>query len=297
VTLLALLLATLAAQQQPPTFSASVESVYVDVFVADENGPVKGLTTADFELRDNGVLQKLELVGTDAVPLTTMLLLDTSGSVTGHKLQQLQAAGRALVQQVRPGNEAGLITFSHRIRFDVAPTSDAASLLRGLDSIQPGGSTALLDALYAGAALGAARGRTILVLFTDGEDNTSVLRVPDLLPVLERPDVLLQAVGIVPANDRSGTESGHVRMLRRLAESTGGRFWAASAPERLSQAFLSIAEAMRTRYVLRFEPAGIAQQGRHTLAVTVPARRATVHHRKAYFVAPARRSAPPTASR
>jgi hypothetical protein len=177
----------------------------------------------------------------------------------------------------------------------VAPTSDAASLLRGLDSIQPGGSTALLDALYAGAALGAARGRTILVLFTDGEDNMSVLRVPGPLPALERPDVLLQAVGIVPANDRSGTESGHVRMLRRRPS----RPVAASppAPERLSQAFLSIAEAMRTRYVLRFEPAGIAQQGRHTLAVTVPARRATVHHRKAYFVAPARRSAPPTASR
>ena len=122
----------------------------------------------------------------------------------------------------------------------------------------PGGSTALLDALYAGAALGSARGRTILVLFTDGEDNMSVLRVPDLLPALERPDVLLQAVGIVAAKSRSGTESGHVRMLRRLAESTGGRFWAASAPESLSQAFLSIAEAMRTRYVLRFEPAGIA---------------------------------------
>ncbi len=79
-------------------------------------------------------------------------------------------------------------------------------------------------------------------------------------------------------------ESQHVRVLRRLAESTGGRFWVASAPETLANAFVEIAEAMKTRYVLRFDPQGVAREGRHALAVRLVNRSGAVHHRKAYFV-------------
>ena len=91
------LVATVAPQASPPTFAVDVESVYVDVFVTDGNRPVVGLTEADFEVRDNGVRQRAELVSVESLPLAVSLVLDTSGSVAGEKLVQLHAGARALV--------------------------------------------------------------------------------------------------------------------------------------------------------------------------------------------------------
>jgi VWFA-related protein len=283
--LLALPIVVLAAGMAPPSFSVSVEAVYVDVFVRDEQGPVRVLAASDFVLRDNGVVQSVELVAAEKLPLTTLLVLDTSDSVRGEKLAQLQAASRALLRQYRAEDEVGLITFGHEIRLDVPPIANPQRVERVIDSLQPAGSTALVDALYAATVL-AARNRTLVCLFTDGEDNMSILRVPDLVRVMAQSDVTLQAVGVVPEGP-SHEESERVRMLRRLAEATGGRFWAAAVPDALAQAFLAVLEAMRTRYVLRFEPTGIPREGWHTLDVSLRRRGGTVHHRKAYFVAPA----------
>jgi hypothetical protein len=96
VSALALALAATAASQVPPlpVFAVGVEGVYADVFVTEGNRPVVGLTASDFELRDNGVRRAVELVAVESLPLTTFLVLDTSGSVDGDNLVQLQAAGR-----------------------------------------------------------------------------------------------------------------------------------------------------------------------------------------------------------
>jgi Ca-activated chloride channel family protein len=296
---LALLAAALQAAP-PPSFGVAVEGVYVDVFVTDGNRPVVGLTDTDFELRDNGVRQQVELVAVESLPLTTFLVLDASGSVAGWKLIQLQAAGRALLRGLRPGGEAALVTFDQEIAVRVPATSDRARLEGGLARIRPGGATALYDALYAGALLASGRGRSLLVLFTDGEDNLSWLDATDVRRVLLESNVLVQAVGIVPADEGvppaglrepggtpgPATEAPHVQTLRVLAEATGGRFWPAASPDRLADAFLAILEAMKTRYILRFEPDRVRREGPHELQVKLVRRKGKVHCRKAYFVGP-----------
>jgi VWFA-related protein len=297
VSALALALVAAAfAQAPPPTFTVDVEAVYVDVFVTEANRPVTGLTEADFEVRDNGARQRVELVAVESLPLTTFLVLDASGSVEGEKLVQLQAAGRALLRGLRPGDEAALVTFDQEIRTRVAPTSDRARLERGVSGILPRGATALYDALYAGAMLASGRARSLLVLFSDGEDNLSWLDATQVRRVLLESNVLVQAVGVVPREEprprpgtgpsvsRFPTEPAQVRTLRQLAETTGGRFWAASAPDRLAEAFLAILEAMRTRYVLRFEPDRVRREGLHELQVKLTRGKGKVHCRKAYFV-------------
>jgi VWFA-related protein len=297
VLVLALLAAAATQAPAPPTFAVGVESVYVDVFVTDGNRPVAGLTAADFELRDNGARQAVELVAVESLPLTTFLVLDTSGSVDGEKLVRLQSAGRALLAGLRPGEEAALVTFDHEIQVRVPPTGDRARLERAVGGILPGGATALLDALYAGTMLASGRGRALLVLFTDGEDNMSWLDAAQVRRVLEESNVLVQAVGVVPTEKTTGNGDGtrlpppetpHVRLLRQLAEVTGGRFWVASAPDRLVQAFLAILEAMKTRYVLRFEPDRGRREGLHELQVKLVRGKGKVQCRKAYFVGPAR---------
>ena len=293
----ALLLVAAASAQAPPrpTFTVGVEAVYVDVFVTDGNRPVVGLTAADFELRDNGVRQPVELVAVESMPMSTFLVLDTSGSVAGEKLVQLQAAARALLGGLAPGDAASLVTFDQEVRLRVPLTSDRLRLDRGVAGILPGGATALHDALYAGALLASGRGRSLLVLFTDGEDNLSWLGADEVRRVLLESNVLVQAVGIVPKEDsrfdpalnqRPPSETPHVRSLRHLAEVTGGRFWPAASPDRLAEAFLAILEAMKTRYVLRFEPDPVRRQGLHELQVKLVRRKGRVHCRKAYFVGP-----------
>ena len=70
-----------------------VEGVYVDVFVTDGNRPVVGLAAADFELRDNGARRPVELVAVESLPLTTFLVLDTSGSVDGREARPAASGG------------------------------------------------------------------------------------------------------------------------------------------------------------------------------------------------------------
>jgi Ca-activated chloride channel homolog len=293
---LALIASASAQVPPPPTFSVGVEGVYVDVFVTDGDRPVLGLTASDFELKDNGVRQPVELVAVESLPLTTFLVLDASGSVDGEKRIQLQAAARALLGGLRPGDEAALLTFGEEIRVRVPPTGDRTRLERAVGGILPGGATALYDALYSGALLASGRGRSLLVLFTDGEDNLSWLDAAQVRQALVESNVLVQAVGIVPTearppppgarSDRQPPEPPYLQTLRHLAEVTGGRFWAASEPDRLAEAFLAILEAMKRRYVLRFEPDRARGEGLHELEVSLVRHKGKAQSRKAYFVGP-----------
>jgi Ca-activated chloride channel family protein len=293
--LAAVLLAAASAQVPPPTFNVEVEAVYVDVFVTEGNRPVTGLTAADFELKDDGVRQRLELVAVESLPLATFLVLDASGSVEGDKLVHLQAAARGLIGGLRTGDEAALVTFNHEIRVRVPPTGDRTRLERGVNGILPGGSTALFDAVYAGTMLASGGGRSLLVVFTDGDDNLSWLEAGEVRRVLEESNVLVQAVGVVPSDEVTRAyearrlplpEPPQVRVLRDLADVTGGQFWPAASADKLGEAFLAIADAMKTRYVLRFEPDRARREGLHPLEVRLTRRKGAVHCRKAYFVGP-----------
>ncbi len=305
-----------ALQIQPPTFSVSVESVYVDVFVTDGARVVTGLKASDFELRDDGVRRRPELVGIDQAPLTTVLVLDTSESVSGQELARLQAAAQTVLQRLGPGEKAALLTFGGGIEVRVPPTSDHLLLGRGIRGILAGGGTPLYDALYSAVSLASDWGRSLFVVFTDGQDNLSRLDARQLERVVEASNALVQAIGIVPElpaptpappppelssheagysplrpfyvspEDLGESEPAHVRTLRRLAESTGGRFWPVPAADALGPAFLAVFEAMRTRYVLRFEPDGASRPGSHRLELKLAQRRGKVHCRRAYFVGP-----------
>jgi Ca-activated chloride channel family protein len=281
-----LLLAIAPAQTATPTFPARVDAVYVDVFVTEGRRAVAGLSAADFELRVDGVRREVELVAVESMPLATCLVLDASGSVTGDKLAQLHAALRAFVGKLRPEDEAALLTFDHEVRLLMPRSRDRKALARAIDSIGPGGSTALFDALYAGSQLAAYRERALIVLFTDGEDNSSWFDARQLRRVLEESNVLLQTVGVVPVEPRAAPDTPHVRLLRQLAEVTGGRFWPAASPGGLASAFVAILETMKTRYLLRFEPPLDAPPGRHELDVRLVRRSGKVHSRNAYYVAP-----------
>ena len=296
MSLLGLLLAAaLPVQpQEPPSFSAAIEAVYIDAFVTDGTRPVTGLAADDFELRDNGRRQPVELVAVDTLPLTTFVVLDTSGSVKGRRLVQLQAAVRALVNGLPPAEAAALLTFDDEVRLLVPRTTERQRLAEAAAAIRPGGGTSLFDALYAATLLASGRERALLVLFTDGEDTMSWLEAAQVRRVLEESNVLVQAVTVVEGEDprtrpdwrTNAPESRQAALLRQLAELTGGRVWPAASPDAITDAFLGILEAMKTRYLLRFEPPAGRYEGRHLLEVKLARRRGRVHYRRTYVVRP-----------
>ena len=93
----------IVAQQR---FTARTEAVRVDVLVADGARLIHGLTAADFEVRDNGVVQSVDQVQTEHLPLNVIVALDTSSSVAGDRLEHLVGAVRALVHGLAEGDRA-----------------------------------------------------------------------------------------------------------------------------------------------------------------------------------------------
>jgi VWFA-related protein len=299
-----------ALAQAPPVFGARVDAVYVDAFVTRDGAAVRGLTAADFELKDDGVAQKVELVMGDQLPLVAVLAFDASGSVAGAKLGALQAAGSAFLDGLKPADEAALITFNEEVGWSSAPTPDKNRIKDALAGIRARGGTAAYDGLFAAVMLPVSKARSLVVLFSDGEDNLSWLTEKQVKTIAERSNALVHAVvisaqtapqaepdmgtspsphvgkysgGTISARP-SAFETPHHRAFRQIAESTGGRLWTAESPDRLRQTFAAIAEAMSHRYVLRFEPQVDPRPGWHRLELRLRSRPGQIQARRGYWV-------------
>jgi VWFA-related protein len=289
---------TRAQPPTPPVFGARVETVYVDAFVTRDGLAVRGLAASDFELKDDGVVQQVELVASDQLPLLAVLAFDASSSVAGAKLAALQAAGEAFLDGLKPMDEAALITFNEEVRWASEPTADKQRVKVALAGVEPRGGTAVMDGLYTAATLPVSRARSLVVLFSDGEDNLSWLGGEQVRKVAERSNALIHVVGIVPPSRSSvvhavpghyGSPSGtpeapHNRALRQIAEASGGRFWTAESPDRLRQTFAAIAEAMSHRYVLRYDPGTARRPGWHRLELKLRGKPGRIEARRGYWV-------------
>jgi VWFA-related protein len=294
------------ARPQPPVFRAGVETVYVDAFVTSHGAPVADLTSSDFLLKDNGVTQDVRLVDVRAVGTTAILAFDISTSVAGDRLSDLRAAGRAVVADLTERDRAAVVTFSHAITLLQPPTSNAELLGSALDRLASGGGTSLLDAIFLCLKRSWGTERPFLLVFTDGEDTTSWLDTDDVLDAARTSLALIHVVGV--ENPRPGAvetprvldlhgdpaigltpepeESHGVQFLRRLAETTGGAYWKADSFGRLREVFAAVMRGMNSRYVLSYEPTGVARTGKHSITLSMKTKSAEVRSRREYVVPP-----------
>jgi Ca-activated chloride channel family protein len=274
--------AALAQTPPPPTFAASVAAVYLDVVVVQGGQPITGLQGADFEVRDQGVVQDVRLARHEDVPLTVVLVFDASASVRGQRLADLKAAGRALLAGLRQQDEAALVAFSHELAVVAPQGTDRTAVQWALAGVQASGATAVWDALYAGLKLPRSRGRALVVMFTDGEDNMSWLSADEVRRVAEQSNAV---VHVVTLKDPLGlAEAAGSRALRRIAEGSGGRVWTAGASKDLQATFLRVLSEMQSAYLLTYEPSGVSGQGWHRIEVKLKASRGTLRTRRGYLV-------------
>ena len=283
-----------AQQQQPPSFPSEVNTVELDVAVTRDSRPAAGLTAADFEVKDAGVAQTVELVERSRARVHAILLLDTSESVAGEKLERLTQAAREFVEGLSPDDAVTLLAFSYRVRVLGEPADSPANAAAQLEHLAAGGTTALVDAAAAAMTLAEPRrGRPLVLIFSDGDDRVSWTTPRQALDAARHSDVVVHAVGFAPARagarDRMGPLpsqalrlEGAPGFLERLTQSTGGRLWFADTPRDLGAVFQSVLDEVRERYLLRYEPKGVSPGGWHPLEVRVRERGLVARCRPGY---------------
>jgi VWFA-related protein len=281
VTLTCLLAQAASGASTRPRFEARVESVYVEAFVSRHGEPVRGLTEDSFEVLDKGVAQDARLVNTSEVPIDALLVFDISDSVRGEELDHLREAAAIFLRGLGPDDHARLLSFSHGIRLDAAASHDREALARALSELRPGGATALNDAVYAGLLRPRADAyRRLVLIFSDGDDNSSWLSSSQLLDVARDADALIYSVLVAPRGEANMSSS----VLASLAEETGGRALRIESSARLARIFGSIVAELKNRYLLAYEPKGPISPGWHDLKVRLKGTaRGSVRARRGYY--------------
>jgi VWFA-related protein len=271
LTIAAVLLGTV------PQFTSRVDVIRIDTLVVSGGKPVVGLTAEDFEVRDNGVLQKVQLSDASLSQLDVILALDMSASLTDERLAQLRMASETLLKQLRPEDRAALVTFDQSVVQRRPLTSDFRSVRDALRVGTRGGRTSLVDAVFAGLSL-AERGdrRTLLLTFSDGVDTSSWLEPDTVITIAKQSATVVYGV-------TASTPSATPAALRAIAAASGGDVMEAKE-RRLESAFTDILDEFRHRYLLTFSPERTPSAGWHRLDVRVKRRGTTVKARSGYLV-------------
>jgi len=288
--------------------------VTIPVSVYDRNGLyIPGLLAKDFRIFEDGKEQQIAYFGTSDKPFTVVLLLDTSPS-TSYKIEEIRAAARAFVDQLKPADQVLVISFDSGVHVHGEMTSDRQAIYRSIDKANFGGGTSLYDAVDVALRKQLAKidGRKAIVLFTDGVDTSSRRSYDFTLDEAEESESLIFPIyyntffdtqsdgglgtingGMIPKVNNSvvrGTSSEEYALGRRyledLAAYTGGRvFRPESTPGGLTAAFEGIAEELRRQYNIGYIPTDEGKPGqRKQIKVRVSRPNLVVRNRDSYIV-------------
>ncbi len=284
----------LLAPAQQPRFRAATDVVRMDVLVERNGRPLAGLTAADFIVRDNDVIQRVTLLP-DSVPLSVAAVLDVSGSMTSAQIADAALATDALRNGLRLGDRLMAYAFAgdaRAVALDRGRGTPAALQALAANLRRAAGErTAFFDALELAILDGAVNDESRLLLaLTDGRDNTSWVDALTVVETALRRGVSLCFVAL-PSHERTGPADvppvvgdDGLRLLRVLADRTGGRVVHIDRSKPLGAVFEAILRDYRQRYILSFEPTGVARgDGWHRVTVALKGRGGRIHVRDGYW--------------
>jgi Ca-activated chloride channel family protein len=272
--------AMVAAQQ--PTFKSGTQVVSVFTTVTDaQKRLVPDLVQDDFEVLDNEKPQPLVFFENKIQPISVVVMLDTSGSMT-LTLNLLKQAAEEFVARLLPADSARIGAFNDKIQFNSRFMNDRDQLATDIRNMDYGNGTRLWDAL--GASLDELKdidGRKVILVFTDGDDTES--HNSSLGKVIERArvdEVMIYAIGLEShyLNITTKPDKG----LRKVADETGGGYFELTKTSELSSTFTRVAQELHSQYVLAFTPAML--DGKiHKLSVRVKKPGMNARARRSYL--------------
>ncbi len=289
VTLLA---ASLAAQQpeEPPTFRSDTRLVVLHASVMDKAGKLlTSLPKESFKVLENGVEQPIHEFKREDIPVSMGIVIDNSGSMRD-KRQKVEAAALALVKASNRNDEMFIVNFNDDAFLDVSFTSDIKKLEEGLTRIDSRGGTAMRDALSMSIDEVKEKGKRpkkVLLVITDGNDNTSLLTLEKLLEKAHRAEVLIYAIGLL--NEEEKREAAKAkRALSSLANASGGLVFFPKELAEVEKIALDVAHEIRNQFMMSYSPLNQNLDGTfRQIKVTVNAPgRPQVRTRSGYYATP-----------
>jgi len=273
-----------------PTLHVGVNEVSLIFTVTDKHGHyIANLGQNDFALLDdqkapervNSFHQQINL------PLRVGIVIDASTSIRSRFKFEQQSATEFLLQVLRAKSDRAFV-----MGFDVTPTvtadwtNDQDALETGINKLEPGGGTALFDAVYVACRdkLLTDRGpepvRKAIILISDGQDNQSRVYISEAIKECERAETIIYAIS---TNWTPSRGSGD-KVLQQLAEETGGEVFFPPSVEEMATSFKDIEEELRSQYALVYTPADFVANGAYrTIYLYCYDRKYTVRAKKGYF--------------
>ena len=246
-------------QPQPQSkFKVSTNSVALYATVTDTTKRlVPDLGQEDFEVYDNGKLQTLTQFDNRPLPITVVVMLDTSGSMT-LALDLVKSAAEQFLLRLMPEDQGMVGAFNDKIEFHPEGfTNSRDELIRSLKELDFGYPTRLYDAVNESMAqLNGIPGRKVVLVFTDGDDNASKVGSGDVTDRGRVEDVMVYSIGLENEyfDGARRVRSSPDRGLRRLSEETGGGFFLLRKTDELTSTFTRVAQELHSQYVLGFTP-------------------------------------------
>lgn len=240
--------------------------VTVYISVTDETGEPLAIDPALIALSENGEAvwpQEVHPLG-QADPLATLLVIDVSGSMNkADKLQAAKEAARAFVEQMRPGDVAGLLTFNTSRELVQPLTDDRQELLSAIDGMAAEHDTAMYDALYqAVEVLSSRAGRKAILVLTDGMDNRSERTSSEVISLIGPSGLSISTIGLGDPSQVGISQSGlDAQALQSLAARAGGTYAFAADRSSLSTIYERYSRALHSEYALTFTTTATLRDG------------------------------------
>jgi Ca-activated chloride channel homolog len=289
------LMAVMAAGQIPPekvpeaTFRVGMDLVQLNISVFDASGKIiKGLPQSAFTVYENNVKQEPSVFRQEDVPVSLGLLIDSSASM-GNKKDRVASAALAMVKASNPDDEVFTINFNEEADIAQDFTSDANLLEKSLRNLRPKGETAMRDAVLLGIdhlRMKAKRDKKVLVIITDGEDNSSISTQQRVIEASHQSNTIVYAIGLL-GEERPDSAARAKAQLEALTIATGGRSWFLADVNAIAAVTPEIAHEIRNQYVLGYTSSDPTKDGKfRSIRVEVNVPGATVRTRSGYYARP-----------
>jgi Ca-activated chloride channel family protein len=299
-----LAIAAIAAQspQTPATnqdekatiFRSDTRLVVLHATVADKNGRfVTGLPREAFTVFENGAQQEIRNFRNEDVPVSLGLVIDNSGSMRD-KRAKVEAAALALVKDSNPQDEVFVVNFNDEAFNDLPQgkdfTNNIKEMEQALTRIDSRGGTAMRDAIRMSidhVKEKARKDKKVLVTVTDGNDNSSVVNLENLVRSAQQSEVLVYAVGILSEEERREANRAR-KALETVTQATGGQAFFPKELSEVDRIAHQVARDIRNQYTIVYSPSNGAMDGTfRRIKVSVKAQgNPVVRTRSGYYATP-----------
>jgi Ca-activated chloride channel family protein len=288
VALVAILSGIISVFAQQPTFRSGTQIVSLFTTVLDgQKRLVPNLIQDDFEILDNDKVQPIVFFDNDIQPITVVVMLDTSGSMTG-SIALLKSAAEQFLLRLLPKDKGRVGAFNDKIQFSARFTGNRDELVSDLKDLDYGNGTRLWDAVSASLdELQGVEGRRVILVFTDGDDTQSKAKLGTVIERARADEVMIYSIGLESNyfNGQRQVKSKPDGGLKKIADETGGGYFELEKTADLAPTFTRVAQELHSQYVLGFAPT-VLDNKVHKLLVRMKQPGMTARARRSYLADP-----------